>query len=176
MTDTPAQPASPQEPETPSPTNLSDPGAVTPRGPDGGAEEPEAPAPPEPGDELARTRAEAANRRRQLREVEGERDQLRARVDQHDRAQVEQLAAGQLVDASDIWIIASLEELRDEDGAVDAEKVRAQVADALEKKPHWSKPSEAPNAADHFYPGARASAPEPPSFGSSLKRQIGRKG
>jgi len=146
---------------------------VTPRSPHGGAEEPEATAPPEAGDELARTRAEAASRRRQLREVEGERDQLLARVDRHDRAQVELLAAGQLVDASDIWIVTNLDELRGEDGAIDREKVKAQVDDALVKKPHWSKPSGVPNA-DHFHAGARAPVPEPPSFGASLKRQIGR--
>ena len=169
---TPDQPASPQEPETPPQTNPSDPGAVTPRSPDGGAQEPEATEPPEAGDELARVRSEAARRRRQLREVEGERDQLLARVDQHDVAQVERLAAGQLVDASDIWIVASLEELRDDDGAVDVDKVREQVADVVKKRPHWLKPSE--DAADHFHAGARAPVVEPPSFGSSLKRQIGR--
>jgi hypothetical protein len=87
------------------------------------------------------------------------------------------LAAARLVDASDIWIVTNLEDLRGDDGAIDREKVKAQVDGALAKKPHWSKPSEVPNAADYFHPGARAPAAEPPpSFGSTLKRQIGRKG
>ena len=109
-----------------------------------------APAPPEPDsgaheaqdDDLAAVRREAAQRRRQLREVEQERDQLRARVDDHDRREVERIAGRTLADASDLWVGVELGELRDDDGALDTEKVSAAVDDLVKRKPHYRRPAE----------------------------------
>jgi len=70
---------------------------------------------------------EAAKRRRQLREVEAERDTLRSRLDSYDRAEVERLAADRLADPGDLWLSTSIEALRGDDGALDAEKVTAEL-------------------------------------------------
>ncbi len=139
--------------------------------------------PPEPlpepqgasGDDVSALRHEAASRRRKLREAEAERDALRARVDQHDRADVERAAARSLADPSDLLSTTSLDDLRDQDGAIDWEQVNQAIVDLLQRKPHYRKPTPDLSTAD-LHPGARPPAPQPPSFGSAMKRQIGRRG
>lgn len=119
--------------------------------------------------DVAALRHEAASRRRALRTVEAERDQLKERVDRHDRAEVERLVAPSLADPSDVWSAADLDALR-EGGAVDEEKVGEAVAALLDAKPHYRKPSAQPN----LHQGARQAEPEPKSFGAALKSGGGR--
>ncbi|ONM47168.1 hypothetical protein [Nocardia donostiensis] len=83
---------------------------------------------------------EAAKYRRQLRDTETERDQLRERVTAYERAEVERLVADHLADPADLWVAGTeLDALRGKGGAVDPEKVKAAVAELLEQRPHWRK-------------------------------------
>jgi hypothetical protein len=113
--------------------------------------------------------AEAAKRRRQLREVEAERDALRARVDGNDRAEVERRAAEALHDPADLFSVTSLEDLRGDDGALDAGKLDSALSQIERSKPHWMKKD--PNKRPDFHQGTRPSAKEErrPSFGEAIK-------
>ena len=85
---------------------------------------------------------EAASYRRRLRETETERDGLRARVDDLQRAEVERLAAAAgLAVASDVWQFgASLDTLRAEDGSIDRETVSGLVAEIVRDRPGLRHP------------------------------------
>lgn len=146
------------------------------------AESPGAPAPaagpPEPREaheepesasgDMSALRHEAASRRRQLREAEAERDALRERVNQHDREDVERVAARSLADPSDLLSTTSLDDLRDDAGAIDWEAVNQAVVDLLERKPHYAKPRPDLSTPD-LHAGPRQTVPQPPSFGRALK-------
>lgn len=119
--------------------------------------------------DVTKLRHEAASRRRQLRTAEAERDQLRERVDTHDRAEVERLVAGALADPTDVWGAVELDALR-EGGAVAEAKVNEAVAALLESKPHYAKPMARPN----LHQGARQPERAAPSFGQALKSGGGR--
>jgi len=133
-----------------------------------------------PSDDVSALRHEAASRRRALRQaeakitaVEAERDQLRQRVDQHERAAVERLAGGRLHDAADLWASTTLDDLRDEEtGEVDANAIRQAVDDLIARKPHLARPM--PETAD-LHAGPRQTVPQQPSFGAAMKKQIGRR-
>ncbi|QZT56758.1 hypothetical protein [Mycolicibacterium austroafricanum] len=72
--------------------------------------------------------------RERLRETEAERDQLRATVETMQRREVERLAAEHLVKPGSLWTVGvELENLLDDDGAVDPEKVRAAALDARQQ-------------------------------------------
>jgi hypothetical protein len=99
---------------------------------------PEAPAaPPEetgegtpPGEpESGAHSREAANYRRRLHDVEAERDGLRGRVDQLERAEVERVAAEApyyMIQPGGLWAIGvELAELRRDDGTLDPALVKA---------------------------------------------------
>lgn len=90
---------------------------------------------------------EAANYRRRLRETETERDTLREQVTGFRRAEVERLAAERLADPSDLWREAQLEDLLDESGALDTEKVATALDAVLDAHKHWAKPTPATSAA-----------------------------
>jgi hypothetical protein len=80
---------------------------------------------------------EAASYRRRLRETETERDDLRGRLEGHEREHVERIAsdAGLQV-PSDVWQFgASLEALRREDGAIDAKSVSGVVNEIVKDRP-----------------------------------------
>lgn len=111
--------------------------------------------------------AEAAGRRRQLREVEQERDQLRETVNGMHRAEVERLAADRLHDPSDLWASTDLDALRGEDGNVDAGTVQQAMAELIARKPYLAKPIEFPP----FDGGVSQNAiPAPgPSIGQAMK-------
>ena len=85
---------------------------------------------------------EAASYRRRLRETETERDGLRARVDNLQRAEVERLAsAAGLAVASDVWQFgATLDTLRGESGEVDAETVKGLVGEIVRDRPGLRQP------------------------------------
>jgi hypothetical protein len=131
----------------------------------------DAPADPEPSpvaddateavrDPEGRERSEEAKRYRlRLREAEGhvaERDEvitgLRAEVDRLHRAEAERLA-GQLQTPADLWLVADLADLRDDDGRLDAEKVTAKVAEVVADHPAWRRRSPT------FDGGARRNTP-----------------
>lgn len=115
---------------------------------------------------------EAAKRRRQLREVEAERDALRERLDSYDRAEVERLAADHLADPGDLWLSTSIADLRSDDGALDTEKVAAELARVTAERPHWRKQPPRPEV----HQGAGRGALEPDhaaSFGERLRRAGG---
>lgn len=123
----------------------------------------------QPTGDVAALRREAAARRRALREVEAERDGLRSRLDDSDRREVERLAAERLVEPSDLWLATSIEAMRAEDGTIDMDRARAELARVEQEKPHWRKPSM------NLHQGAREPAPPAgPSFGDAVKKAIGR--
>jgi hypothetical protein len=98
--------------------------------------EPQEPAEPQ----IAALHREAAARRRELRATEGERDELRQRVDVMERREVERLAAVQMESAGDFWTVGpSLEELRGEDGQLDLDKAREAIDGVLADRPHWRR-------------------------------------
>jgi hypothetical protein len=79
---------------------------------------------------------EAASYRRRLRETESERDGLRERLEGYERADVERVAgdAGLQV-ASDVWTFgATLDTLRDEDGAIDHDAVHDLVKEIVKDR------------------------------------------
>jgi hypothetical protein len=80
---------------------------------------------------------EAASYRRRLRETETERDDLRGRLEDYERAEVErQAGAAGLQVPSDIWTFgASLATLRAEDGAIDSEAVSGLVGEIVKDRP-----------------------------------------
>jgi hypothetical protein len=80
---------------------------------------------------------EAANYRRRLRETETERDELRARLDRVQSAEVERLAgAAGLQVPGDVWTFgASLETLRGEDGGIDSDAVSGLVGEIVKDRP-----------------------------------------
>jgi hypothetical protein len=80
---------------------------------------------------------EAASYRRRLRETETERDELRAQLDRVQTAEAERLAsAAGLAAPSDLWQFgASLETLRGDDGAIDAEAVNGLVDEIVANRP-----------------------------------------
>jgi hypothetical protein len=137
------------------------------------AEKPEAteltdPTDEEGGDELAKVRRETAKYRTRLREAEAERDQLAARLSDAQRAEVERQVAGPdgLQSASDFWTGGiRLDDLRDEEGGLDADKIAAAVKQVLAQHPHWRH-----RPAVDFDGGAREPAPQGgPSFGEAIK-------
>ncbi|MBF6213826.1 hypothetical protein IU487_22680 [Nocardia puris] len=103
---------------------------------DTAVEQPDQPGPE--GGEQSPSR-EAAKWRRQLRDTEAERDALRDRVLEFERAEVERFAAEHLADPADLWRDVELDGLRGKDGRVDAGKVDAAVKGVLEAHPHWQR-------------------------------------
>lgn len=76
---------------------------------------------------------EAARYRRQLREAEAERDELRGQVETLRRAQAEKLAQAQGLTAAALWSSGvSLEDLTAEDGTIDPASVTVAVKTARE--------------------------------------------
>jgi hypothetical protein len=96
--------------------------------------------------------SEAAKYRRQLREVEAERDQLKTqldtsqvtalqgRIDDMNRAEAERLAGTHLADGKDLWLTGTtVADLLDDDGRLSAEKVTAAAQSITTDRPHWSR-------------------------------------
>lgn len=123
------------------------------------AEVPTAEAPvTEPDTEQQTGNREAAKYRRQLRDTENERDTLRERVTGYERAEVERLVADRLADPADLWVAGTeLDSLRGKDGAIAPEKVKAAVAELLEQRPHWKRPTKSAADARNLKSGATSS-------------------
>lgn len=116
--------------------------------PDPTPDDPANPANPAPPNDDPNS--EAAKYRRKLREAEAERDQLLERVDAQDRAAIEGMAASKLHNPADLWLVTNPNDLRNEAGEIDADKVTAALAGAVADRPHWAKtqapPSQRPKA------------------------------
>jgi hypothetical protein len=102
---------------------------------------PEPETTPEATDDLAALRREAAGYRRRLREAESERDALREQVDARDRADAERLASKAMASGADLWVAGvELASLRDEDGALDPQRVESAAAEVIKSHPHRKAP------------------------------------
>lgn len=85
-------------------------------------------------------RREAAKWRRRTRDAEAQIETLTGRLAVVQRAQAEQIAAEHLADGADMWKDgATIEELLDDEGNLDAEKVAELAAATAAQHPHWSK-------------------------------------
>lgn len=139
---------------------------VTPA-PEGEPQEPEAKAGEGGNDQVAQLRKEAASYRRKLRAAEVQVEQLDSRLADYDRAEVERQVTGDggLQSAADFWLAVQLDDLRDEQRALDPAKIKAARERVLKEHPHWREP------APDFSGGARQSEPPSrPSFGDAVKQ------
>lgn len=117
--------------------------------------------------------AEAAKYRKERNAAREERDALRSRWDDRDRADIDKLAADRLADPGDLWLSSSLDKMRAEDGTLDVGKASQEIDALLKAKPHYAKPA-APTPVD-LHQGQRhtVAPPEPPSFGAAAKKALG---
>ena len=122
-----------------------------------------------------RTRAgrQAARYRAALREAEGQRDTATARVEQLQRAQVEQLAATALAQGGDLLELGGVQlgDLLDEDGDVDPELVAAAATTLLAGRPGLRAPTRTADAgrAGIGAQGDREAATEAPTWQGVLR-------
>ena len=120
---------------------------------------------------LERSR-EAAGYRVRLRAAEeqlGQRDAalgaMRDEVDRLHRVEAERFAEPSMANPSDLWLVADLADLRDDAGRLDAEKVKAKVAEVVKERPAWRRRTVG------FDGGARtrSAPPRPPGLSDLLK-------
>ena len=150
MTDTPET----AEWEPDEPDNATDTPADTPD------EQPATPPEPPPGMKYdasgklveAEPRSREARYRTQLRAAEAERDQLRERLEQRDRADVEHLVANRLIDPQDLWAGGvTLADVMDPDsGDISPQLVDEAVTRVTKEHPHWRFKPAAPASAVSF--------------------------
>lgn len=111
------------------------------------------------GSAVPRPDREAARYRRRLRETEADRDDLRARVERLQRAEVERYA-GELVQPSAIWASGiTLADTLDENGDVDPGRVVTAVDQAAQQlglalRPRRPKPSPAQRMEAAVFPSS----------------------
>lgn len=78
--------------------------------------------------------------RQRAQKAEAERDELRTRVDRFARRDAERLAAELLTDGGDLWSHGvKLDDVLNDDGDIDAEKVRTVARDVAAQHPHWAR-------------------------------------
>ena len=142
----------------------TEPAPATPESRDGGSERE-----PPSWDEVSKLRAEAKRHRLAARAASEERDHLRGRLDAQDKREVERIAGDKLASASDLWLAVKLDELRDEDGELDSEKIGERVDQLVTEKPHWRK-VEGPPA--NFSSGVRRPISQPKTLGSAFKSAL----
>jgi len=128
-------------------------------------------------DPASALRREAAARRRQLREVEAERDAIREerdalraqpcarKVDARDRQDAERIAGGadspiRLLHPADLWLAGFELDAFCENGTLDPARVRAAVAQIARERPHWAETYQFPSDGGTGYPA--------PSSGPSM--------
>lgn len=91
-------------------------------------------------DQPSKTGHEAAKYRRQLRDTEAERDDLRSRLANAHVREAERRAEGQLHDTGDLWRYGTdLNSLIDGNGDIDVSKVDEAVHELKRTRPHLSK-------------------------------------
>lgn len=137
--------------------------------PDAGTDPADPAVTPEPSQDGAKDdttgNAEAAMRRRQLRAAEAVNATLSSQVEALQKAEVERIAAERFTNPSDVFLAASLDAMRAEDGTLDPAKIEVELGRVRAEHPNWTIPL--PDVAQ----GTREPAPEAPSFGAELKRQ-----
>lgn len=163
-----------QEPETTeAPADAA--GAPTEAAPDADTTDAE-----EDSSDVAALRREAAAHRRKARDAETERDTLAGRVEALQRAEAQRLAGAkaegfrELSDPSDLWRAdVELSQMLDDDGQVDAEKVREAVGQVGKQHPGWLAFSW--GSADAGAGAAPKLDPDPDAvFGGALRGLAGR--
>jgi hypothetical protein len=117
--------------------------------------------------EIRGLRAEAKRNRIAAHTAAQERDSLRSRIDSYDRREVERQIADRVQSPSDFWLTVQLQDLRDEEGQIDAERVAERVDQVLGERPHWRR-TERPD----FSSGARRPIVQPKSLGEAFKQSI----
>lgn len=125
--------------------------------------------PAEQGDHAGNAgNAEAAKYRRQLRETEQHRDALTAAVERLQRAELGRLTASRLAQPEDLLTYgATLPDLLDEQGDLDAGKVDAAVTTVLAQRPGLAAvpPARFPDLGQ----GQRDSGPPAPDWAAVLR-------
>jgi len=96
------------------------------------------------------TVAEAKKYRQRAQAAEAERDELRARLDTLQRAEVERIAADTLADPADLWTTGTtITDYLTEEGNIDNDKITTTITELVRAKPHWQKPQPTvPNASE----------------------------
>jgi hypothetical protein len=120
------------------------------------------PAPPPPGMkrdeaigrlvETGEPRSREAKYRQQLRATERERDELRERLEQRDRAEVEHLVANRLIDPKDLWAGGvSLADVTNPDtGDISPQLIDEAITRVVKEHPHWRFNPAAPTSVVGF--------------------------
>ncbi|BBY91334.1 hypothetical protein MGALJ_10030 [Mycobacterium gallinarum] len=128
--------------------------------------------PPEPEEERAPEDKEAAKYRRRLRDTEAERDRLTDRLTTLQRREVERLAADHLADGADLWRDgAQLEDVLDDDGDIDADKVTDLARTLLESHRHWRRNAPAAPPASTVTANGKITAEDPQVTWTDLLKQ-----
>ena len=113
---------------------------------------------------------EAAKYRRKLRDTETERDQLAARVEALQRAEVERLAGTMLADPADLWHGTTLDQLLDDNGDIAVTKLNAAAVELLRTHPHWERQRRQPRNTETLRSGASgAITPAGTSWSDALR-------
>jgi hypothetical protein len=143
MTDTP-EPAAEWEADDVSQDGTPEPDTTTTEQP--ATEQPS--TPPHPGIEWdapngkwieTEPRNREAKYRTQLRAAEAERDQLRERLERRDRAEVEHLVSGRLIDPQDLWAggVTLADVVDPESGEISPQLIDEAVTRVVKEHPHW---------------------------------------
>lgn len=92
-----------------------------------------------PADDPPPGNREAARYRTERNQARAERDALQGRLETLQRAEVQRLAEGKLADTADIWRDgASVADLLDNGGNIDADKVSGLINGLVAQHPHWA--------------------------------------
>jgi hypothetical protein len=93
-----------------------------------------------------------ARYRTQLRQAEAERDQLKERLEQRDRAEVEHLVANRLIDPKDLWAggITLADVLDPDSGEISPSLIDECLERVIKEHPHWRFNPAAPASAVSF--------------------------
>ncbi|GAB4597526.1 hypothetical protein MOKP4_38440 [Mycobacterium avium subsp. hominissuis] len=153
------------------PTDPTDPTSTSPDADernDPAAAEPEA---PEDDSTEASPNSEAARWRRQLREVEAERDALAERLQGHQRREVESMVADLLDVPADLFDIGQVQpsDFYNDDGTLNEGELRAAAGALLEERPRLGKPRPAGPRWANF----GQYAPAPPQRGAAWSDVLG---
>lgn len=146
------------------PTNPPEPAAPVGEGPDASTQEaPEGNAPENADSADPSPNAEAARWRRQLREVQAERDALAERVQHYQRRECEATIADLLDVPADLFEIGqvNVSAFYDDDGTLNEGELRAAAGALLEERPRLGQPKPAGPRWQNF----GQHSPPPPSRG-----------
>ena len=119
--------------------------------------------------------------RERAAELETERDKLAARLDARDRAEVTRLAGEILAQGSDLLDLGgvSLDDLRDENGDINADEVAAMAAALADSRPGLMRGATPPRghhdwghsrSSDHYAPGGTGAPSWSDAFGGASSR------